>query len=128
MTLYVATNLTDLHREPSFLSEMLLQVFNGMSMEVLEEQDKWCRVRLEDGYEGWAHRPFLTESAPVTATHVITAHQAPIYAQPAAADHAASRLLCGTLVQVDDERDGFAHVKPTSAMLPGGWVPQQAIR
>ena len=39
MQLTVATNLTDLHREPSFLSEMLTQILNGMTMEVLEEQE-----------------------------------------------------------------------------------------
>ena len=39
-TMTVATNLTDLHVEPSFLSEMLTQVMNGVELEVLEEKDK----------------------------------------------------------------------------------------
>src|SRR5690349_15913125 len=37
----VATTLTDLHAEPSFLSEMLTQVMFGRELEVLEEHEKW---------------------------------------------------------------------------------------
>ena len=34
----VSTNLADLHKEPSFLAEMLTQVLNGTALEILEEQ------------------------------------------------------------------------------------------
>src|SRR6185436_6755185 len=68
-TMYVATNLTDLHAEPSFLSELLTQVTNGVELTILEERDKWCRVRQTDGYEGWAYRIYLTEEPPLPATH-----------------------------------------------------------
>src|SRR5581483_12092826 len=128
MQLFVATNLTDLHREASFLSEMLTQVLYGMSCELLEEQGKWCRVRMEDGYEGWAHRPFLTDQVPQTPTHLVTVQQAPIYAEPAPAEHVSSRLLCGTHVSVDDERNEFLHARPAGTMLPMGWVPKLAMR
>jgi len=67
---WVATNLTDLHAEPSFLSELLTQVTNGVALEVLEERDKWCRVRQMDGYEGWAYKPYLCDSPPGEATHI----------------------------------------------------------
>ena len=69
----VAANLTDLHREPSFLSEMLTQVFNGTVLEILEEKDRWCFVRQTDGYQGWAHRPYLTTPPAPAATHIVCA-------------------------------------------------------
>ena len=77
----VATNLTDLHREPSFLSEMLTQILNGITVEVLEEQEKWCRVRSPDGYEGWAHKPYLTSDPAPAATHIVTAPFTSIYSE-----------------------------------------------
>src|SRR5689334_3843902 len=40
-TMTVATNLTDLHVEPSFLSELLTQVTNGVVLEILEQKEKW---------------------------------------------------------------------------------------
>src|SRR5829696_5864195 len=58
----VATNLTDLHVEPSFLSELLTQVTNGVTLEILEEKDKWVFVRQGDGYLGWAYRPYLADA------------------------------------------------------------------
>src|SRR5688572_18448719 len=78
-TMTVATNLTDLHAEPSFLSELLTQVTNGVTLEVLEEKDKWVFVRQSDGYLGWAYRSYLapTESAP-KPNLIVTSPVAPI--------------------------------------------------
>ena len=56
----VATTLTDLHREPSWIGELMTQVVNGQELEVLEEKDKWARVRQPDGYTGWAYLPYLS--------------------------------------------------------------------
>src|SRR3989442_1574350 len=72
----VAANLTDLHREPSFLSEMLMQVFNGAVLEILEVKDRWCFVRQSDGYQGWAHRPYLTTPPAPAATHIVSSASA----------------------------------------------------
>jgi gamma-D-glutamyl-L-lysine dipeptidyl-peptidase len=125
--MFVATNLTDLHREPSFLSEMLCQIFNGMSMTVLEEQEKWCHVRMEDGYEGWAHRPFLTDSPAPSATHIT--HKSPVIrSEPNPAAPTISRLSMGTRIYVEDSTDGWSLVRPAGEMIPLGWVTNGALR
>jgi hypothetical protein len=64
VTRVIATNLTDLHVEPSFLSEMLTQVTNGTALEILEERDKWSFVRQRDGYMGWHTRGFRNRRRP----------------------------------------------------------------
>jgi cell wall-associated NlpC family hydrolase len=122
MNLHVATNLTDLHREPSFLSEMLTQIFYGMGMQVLEEKEKWCRVRMEDGYEGWVHRPFLTDQPPAPATHIVNAFVASIHNEPLDRATKQSVLLVGTQIHVIDTQNGFARVEPVGGKLPAGWV------
>ena len=40
----------------------------GTVLEVLEEKDRWCFVRQMDGYQGWAHRPYLTTPPAPAAT------------------------------------------------------------
>ena len=42
-------------------SEMVTQILFGEYFEVLEEEEKWCRVRLAfDGYEGWVDKKMIT--------------------------------------------------------------------
>jgi len=47
------TSVAALYREPSFASEIISQSFLGETLTVLEADDKWAHVRLEDDYEGW---------------------------------------------------------------------------
>ena len=47
-------SIVPLRAEASDPSEMVTQVLYGDRLEVLEEEKKWSRIRLEfDGYEGW---------------------------------------------------------------------------
>lgn len=126
--LYVAANLTNLHREPSFHTELLTQIYNGMAMSVLEEKEKWCRVKLTaDGYEGWAYRPFLTEAAPTKATHVVCGLTSQVFADMNQSPPI-SVLLGGTEVCIVEQRDVWSRVQPAGNMLPAGWIRSEALR
>ncbi|TXC76229.1 C40 family peptidase [Luteibaculum oceani] len=47
--------------EPSDKAEMITQLLFGESLELLEEQEKWCKVKnLEDDYECWVDKKQLT--------------------------------------------------------------------
>jgi hypothetical protein len=126
----VATTLTDLHVEPSFLSEMLTQVMNGVGLEVLEESadGKWVFVRQVDGYLGWAYKPYLSEGAPAGGeTHVVVGNAAQLCKEAGA--WPVSRLMCGTFVKVVGEKDGWSRVELGGKMTAeGGWVPSLALR
>jgi cell wall-associated NlpC family hydrolase len=119
-TRYVATNLTDLHREPSFLSELLTQVMLGVELEVLEEKEKWSRVRQTDGYEGWAYTHYLTDTAPPPPTHIIRTPLACAFAEKQESERPIMRLLGGTLVS--------ASVDGAWARLVQGFVGAQHLR
>jgi cell wall-associated NlpC family hydrolase len=121
-TKFVATNLTDLHAEPSFLSEMLTQVTHGIELKILEQRDKWCRVRQSDGYEGWAYNPFLAAAPAPRVTHLVAAPSAPVYSEPKASSDSLTRLAIGTEIEVVENQDGWSLVQPVGGMLPKGWV------
>ncbi len=124
----VATNLTDLHKEPSFLAEMLTQVVNGWMLEVLEEDGKWCYVRQTDGYLGWVYQPYLFEGNAPKVTHIVCAPGAAINPEPMATETPLTRLMAGTSVQVLEERANFCKVQPAGAMLPAGWIFSRCLR
>jgi gamma-D-glutamyl-L-lysine dipeptidyl-peptidase len=48
--------------EPAEKSEMCTQVLFGEAYSILEETEKWTRIRIElDGYEGWIDRKMVNE-------------------------------------------------------------------
>ena len=126
----IATNLTDLHVEPSFLSEMLTQVTNGTELEILEERDRWCFVRQNDGYMGWALARFQCDpqAEPLPFTHVVTAPATNVYRSARSNEDAISRLVVGTSVHVAEIRDDWARFQPVGAMVPPGWVRSDDLR
>src|SRR5207237_4508185 len=101
--LFVTSNLTSLHAEPSFLSELLTQVTNGVELQILEQRDKWCRVRQSDGYEGWAYKPYLVDVRLIEPTH-ITHLTVTVFAQPEPGP-SVSRLPIGTSLHVVETHD-----------------------
>src|SRR5688500_8633811 len=104
-TMTVATNLTDLHVEPSFLSELLTQVTYGMPLEILEEKDKSVFVRQRDGYLGWAYKPYLRDESPPPPSHIVASPLVTVHADDNLAPPAVTRVLGGTLVRLVDEND-----------------------
>jgi len=119
---YVATNLTDLHKEPTFISELLTQVTNGVALEVLKQQDeKWCYVRQKDGYEGWAYAPFLTETSGPEPTHILAHRVQTMHAEPREANHF-TRLLAGTKVRLVETKGIWHRIELAGERFPQGWL------
>ena len=120
----VATNLTDLHVEPTFLSELLTQVTNGTSLEILEEKENWAFVRQSDGYLGWVYKPYLSADAPPSATHLVTPTSCRVWADAELSDPPVTALHGGTAVRVLEG----SRVQPAGAMLRGGYVLSTSLR
>lgn len=66
-------------REPSDRSEMVNQLLLGDTFEVLEQQEKWSRIRGDyDGYEGWIdNKQWKTEGEDVRGTSEHFARSSP---------------------------------------------------
>ncbi len=122
--LHVATNLTSLHSQPSWLAEMLSQSSFGTSVELLEEQDRWVFIRQMDGYLGWMYRPYLSEAPTPAPTYIISMPLTHIHLEPNVESPINSRLVGGTLVQVVSTRGGWAEVDANC----WGWVPLANLR
>jgi gamma-D-glutamyl-L-lysine dipeptidyl-peptidase len=130
--LSVSTNLTSLHREPSFLAEQLSQLVNGMQVEVLVDADPdsgrstWCYVRQTDGYLGWTYRPYLSADPCPPPTHFLVSPLEKMLAKPEFEAEVVTRVLGGTALHVLK-----AHEEWCEAVLAGGkqgWLPLTALR
>lgn len=127
----VATNLTDLHKEPSFLGEMATQVFNGAVLEVLEQCEKWSFVRQTDGYLGWAYTAFLApvqKSGAPAPTHVVTLPSIDVRDEPDTGAYPTTRIPIGTAVHVEATNTTWSRVQFSGGMLPSGWVHGGGLR
>jgi cell wall-associated NlpC family hydrolase len=126
----VATNLTDLHKGPSFLDEMATQVTNGTVLELLEQRDKWSFVRQTDGYLGWVYSGFLApaSTAAAKATHLVTLPSIDVRAEPDMSAHPITRIPIGSAVHADATNTSWARVQFAGGMLPAGWVHGGGLR
>ncbi len=123
-TLTVGTNLTSVHQSTSFITEMASQMVFGEKVEVLEEQERWVYVRQMDGYLGWTYKPYLTDAAIPSPTHIILAPVVELRAQADPRAPILSRSFCGTRVKVEASKDGWARV----AANVTGWIPLADLR
>ena len=77
MKAYCFLSAVPMRSEPSDRSEMVNQLLEGDTFEVLERQEKWSRIRCDyDGYEGWVDNKQYKEGHPPTPT------QAPLRKSP----------------------------------------------
>jgi gamma-D-glutamyl-L-lysine dipeptidyl-peptidase len=129
--LWVSTNLTSLHGEPSWLAEMTSQLLYGMKLEKLKEKGKWVFVRQEDGYLGWAYAPYLSKVEPFKPTHLITALVGGLFEKPDKSSNHLSRLYSGTRVNVAGMQGDFVqilnHGEKKPSTMPGGWMHKDRL-
>jgi len=109
------TNLTGLYAETSFLSEMVSQNLIGTRLEVIREEGRWCYVRQEDGYLGWAYRPYYGLEPYPAATHIVSAPVTDLHRQPLEDSPLVTLLLAGTMVRPQKLAGEWTWIE-----LPGG--------
>lgn len=120
----VATNLTSLHREPSWLAEQLNQLLYGVQLEILEEQDGWGFVRCSDGYLGWAYLHYLSADALPPATHLVTAPVTTLTTEPGDDAGRITRVLGGTFVHLLGIQGEWANIQANRT----GWLHTDDLR
>ncbi len=120
------TNLTGLYAQPSFQSEMVSQNLLGARLEVLHEEGRWAYTRQEDGYLGWAYKPYYGVETLPPPTHIVTKPAALIHRQSSEDSPLVSLLLAGTFL-----RPGRVIGDWIGVDLPGGvdgYISRQAVR
>lgn len=122
--MYVATNLTGLYEKPTFSVPLSSELCYGTELEILEEQGRWVFIRQEDGYLGWAYKPYLTEKRPAEATHLVLTSSYGLRTRPDRESEIVTRVVSGTGVCVEEIQGEWARV----AAARTGWMPISFLR
>ena len=120
----ISTAVAPVHREPGFSSEMVTQGLMWESVTIEKEQDNWQRIQMVDGYEGWIHNFYLTESpAKFTNSLTITNRIAQVCPQWGKNGSVQVMLSFGTIVPVLEKTSGYSKIQLTNNNA--GFIPPQ---
>ena len=67
--------LLGIHTEANETSTLIKSVPSGTELEVLDTEDGFIEIKLEDGTEGWVNSGFVMEKTPATRKYDVLAHQ-----------------------------------------------------
>lgn len=114
----VNLSVANLRVTPSNQAELASQILLGSTVDLLQRQNGYYRVRTPEGYIGWVSASSITPMSPSEATRwksarkiIITADFGHSYAQPNLHSLRVSDLVMGNLLIVLDQSNGFYHVQ-----------------
>jgi len=97
------------------------QLVQGELFTVTEEKDGWCKgTCVHDAYPGYIQSIHLTKQA-VTPTHIVTAARSHTYREPSIKSSFVAMLSFGSLIKVNDSKDGFAQING------GAWIYEKHV-
>jgi cell wall-associated NlpC family hydrolase len=123
-SVHVTTNLTGLYEEPTFGRALSSELCYGTDLEMLEERNRWVLTRQNDGYLGWAYRPYLGDGIAPVLTHLILAPSIEVRSEPNESGDVATRLFSGTAVAFEETQGDWSRI---SANKPG-WIRTKFLR
>ena len=120
----ISTAVAPIHKESGFSSEMVTQGLMWESVTIIEEQDDWQRVQMVDGYEGWVHNFYLTES-PATFTNSLTITNRIAQVSPHRGKNGSVQVMLsfGTIVPVLEKTSGYSKIQLVNSNA--GFIPPQ---
>ena len=121
---HVATNFTGFYEKPTFSVPLLSEIPYATELEVLAEKERWVFARQQDGYLGWAYKPYLAEGAGPSTTHLVMAPSCELRAGPNLTAEIITRLMSGTGVWVEETQGEWARVVANRV----GWIPSRYLR
>ena len=121
--LRVNKNLTSMHREKSFHTELMTQMFYGDPVAVLIDEGDWIIGRnMLDGYISYTYKKYLSEIPWQEPTHIVTAPVTTLY-KSADKQEQIGRVFGGTRTVILEEKDGMVRIPVDYE----GWIEQNAL-
>jgi cell wall-associated NlpC family hydrolase len=121
--LRVNKNLSSMHREKSFHTELMTQMFYGDPIAVLAEDEDWVLGRnMLDGYISWTYKKYLSQIDWQEPTHLVSAPASAIYSSPDRKEQI-GRALGGLKTVILEELGDMALI----AADYQGWVEKSAL-
>jgi hypothetical protein len=105
--LSVKTAYANVYSEPTFTSQLVTQALFFESLEIISEHDNWYKISQWDGYSGYVHRFYLSEShSSLNKNYTVLDRFQSLYASPSL-DNLAMVVPFGSDIPVEDTADGW---------------------
>jgi len=120
----ISTAVAPIYKEPGFSSEMVTQGLMWESVSIEEKRDDWQRVQMLDGYEGWVHNFYLTDS-PTKFTNRLTITNRIAQVSPQQGKNGSVQVMLsfGTIVPVLEKTSGYSKIQLVNSNA--GFIPPQ---
>ena len=108
----ISAAVAPVYKEADFTSEMITQGLMFESVGILDKQDNWFNVKMEDGYEGWIHHfylsePYINSQSSLTITNRCT----PVRTQRGRDGQILTLLSFGTTVPILEKTSGYCRIQ-----------------
>lgn len=128
MDAFINVSAALVYRKPTFHSEADTQVVLGETVQILQQENDFIRIRCEDGYEGWLNRFQLSEQPKLGSLpkKIITSDIVRFFEEPDAHSAPLRDGTGGGYVYLLQEREEWRQV-----LLPDGetaWLESRHIK
>ena len=120
----ISAAVAPVYKEAGFTSAMVTQGLMWESVSILDKKENWCRVNMEDGYEGWINSFYLSEPQINSQSYLtITNRCTPIRSQRARDSQIVTLLSFGTNVPILEKTSEYSRIQ----LINGeeGFIPMQ---
>ena len=108
----ISTAVAPVHSGAAFTSEMITQGLMFESVSIQSEQDNWLNITMEDGYEGWVHNFYVSEShVNCQKSIMVTDRYAPLRLQCGTDSQIMALLSFGTVVPLIEKTSGYCTIQ-----------------
>ena len=99
------------HKEPSFISEMISQALMWETVKIQEAYENWYQIKMEDGYDGWIHSFYLEFRKSLKVEHTfVTDRSVPVFYEIDQPNSLAALLSYGTYLPIDEKTDDYLKI------------------
>jgi len=99
------------HKEPSFISEMISQALMWESVKIQEAYENWYQIKMEDGYDGWIHSFYFEFRKSIKVEHIfVTDRSVPIFYEKDQLSSVVALLSYGTYLPIAERADDYLKI------------------
>ncbi len=99
------------HKEPSFISEMISQALMWETVKIQEAYENWYQIKMEDGYDGWIHSFYLEFRKSLKVEHTfVTDRSVPVFYEKDHLSSLAALLSYGTYLPIDEKTEDYLKI------------------
>jgi len=120
----ISVTVAPVHKEARFTSEMVTQGLMFETVIIQDQKDNWYKIKMEDGYKGWIHRFYLSDTQINSKSSLfLTDRYTPLHSKWDRNSKIQALLSFGTIVPLIDKTSEYCKIQLVNG--EEGFIPLQ---